>query len=67
MSPATSITRTEPCASASTKAACGNVTERSSGLRWKRSETSTMPTRRFGSRNVRSESGVTNTARLVAW
>ena len=56
-SPATSITRTEPCASASTSAACGNVTERSSGLRWKRSETSTRLTRRFGSRKVRSESG----------
>ena len=33
-SAATSTSRTEPCASASTNAACGNVTLRSSGLRW---------------------------------
>ncbi len=63
---ATSISRTEPCASASTTAACGNVTERSSGLRWKRSETSTMLTSRFGSRNVRRLSGVAKAARLIA-
>ena len=33
-SDASSTSRTEPCASASTNAACGNVTLRSSGLRW---------------------------------
>jgi hypothetical protein len=33
-SAATSTSRTAPWASASTKTACGNVTLRSSGLRW---------------------------------
>jgi hypothetical protein len=46
---------------------CGKVTARSSGLRWKRSETSTSACSLFGSRKVRVLSGVRNTARLLAW
>jgi hypothetical protein len=61
-----SISRTEPWASASTSAACANVTERSSGLTCIRSDTSTMLESRLGSRKVRTPPGVTNTARLDA-
>ena len=38
----TSTRRAAFCESASTKAACGKVALRSSGLTWKRSETSTI-------------------------
>ena len=51
---------------ASTQAFCGKVTARISGLRWKRSETSTMLVSRFGRRKVRMRSGVTKSARLFA-
>ena len=49
---ATSTSRTEPCARAEYAATCGNVTLRSSGLTWNRSETSTSSTKRLGRRKV---------------
>ena len=62
----TSMSRTEPEASASTNAACGKVVARSSGLTYGRSATSTTAGRWFGSRNVRAPAGEANTARLRA-
>ena len=67
MSANTSTTRTEPWANANTKAVCGTVMLRRSGLTWKRSDTSTKGSGRFGRRNVVVVSGVTSTARLFAW
>jgi hypothetical protein len=63
----TSIRRAPFCDSASTKPACGNVALRSSGLTWKRSETSTTGESRLGTWKVRAPPGVANTARLCAW
>jgi hypothetical protein len=63
-----SINRTELWASASTSAACGNATARSSGLTKKRSATSmTSPPSVVARRNVRIVLGVTRTARVRAW
>ncbi|SUE28090.1 Uncharacterised protein [Nocardia farcinica] len=49
-SPLTSTSRTEPSARASTKAVCGKVVARSSGLMWKRSPTNTPADSRLGTR-----------------
>jgi hypothetical protein len=57
---------TEPCASASTKAAFGNVTARISGLISKRSPARTASLRPLARRNVRMLPGAANTARLLA-
>ena len=54
----TSTRRTLPSARASTKPALQKLVERSSGYRWKRSETLTIGSRAFGTRKVRRLSGV---------
>ena len=63
----TSSSRTAFSDRASTKAVCGKVSARNSGLRWKRSETSTCAVSRLARRKVSTRSGVLSTARLLAW
>ncbi len=63
----TSRSRTPPAERASTQAACGKVTARSSGLAWNRSETFTRDWGTLGSRKLRRPSGVANTPGLCAW
>jgi len=60
----TSIRRAPFCDSASTNAACGKVTARSSGVIAKRSATATYSVSSLASRNSRTLEGVTKMARL---
>lgn len=54
-------------ASANTKQAFGKATVRMSGVRWKRSDASTIGSSALGTRKVQTLSGVASNARLRAW